>query len=903
MININHLRADFLFSQLWIVFLHTRDSLSHVYINTPYLVPVAILFLVLLFLFVIFRKCWNIKEQLQQQSVFLELTPPAFTDKTSYTTQQLFSVLHHLGSQKTFWDRMLGKKVLFSFEIASTKEQGIRYIVRTTIEEAQTIERTIVSYLPQVRVKRIDEYLENDNLSKAKVIEFKLRKHYAFPLSKQNVLNQHDPVAYITGMMTKLEPGELISFQIVVSPIKKNETELLSHKILRNEDVLGYLNKPQIPFYIQPFIIIFKTAFKLVHVATRELGWAITEVAHGASSQQNYIYNSLQQQNQLIAQRMKPARVLSSFEQETVMGIQQKIEQELFETTIRAFILVHDTDDRRERVQGIKSSLAPFSVPKYQSLKALYNFPPLLSDKLRLFNFKHRLLSLFSNKSASLLSVSEIADLYHFPYTQTTKTENIVKVQSKYLPAPLSLKNGRDLQVVFGQNTYGGTVTPIGLTQEERETHTYIIGRTGSGKTTLMFSMAKHDIESGEGIAFVDPHGDVSEDLLACIPENRKDDLIYLNPIDLKYPIGINLLELTPGLDEDEAELEKEVVCEGVISLFRKVFSSDEHTNAHRIEYVLRNTIYTAFTVETPTIFTIYDILNNPPFQKQVIKNLTDENLQNFWKYEFGKAGDYQVVKMVGGVTAKVGRFLFSPTAKRILEQGKSTINFDKIMNGGKILICNFSQGNMGEDTARLLGTTILTKIQQAALRRARLPKSKRKPFYLYVDEFQNFATLSFIKMLSEGRKYGLYVTIAEQSTSQQDDRNIVNVIFANVTTTICFRTANPVDEQLMLAQFSPYVEKGDIPNLPRYQFYIKISAINSEDPFSGETMFIETPKDKKKFEALIEASRKNWAIVYKRKPKEQKVISVDTAKTTQEKPDKTKPQINIAAGLPKKNK
>ena len=462
--------------------------------------------------------------------------------------------------------------------------------------------------------------------------------------------------------------------------------------------------------------------------------------------------------------------------------------------------MVENKQDQKERIRGIKSSLAPFSVPKYQSLYAKYNFPPFVTDKIRLFTFKHRLLSLFANKSSSLLAVGEISDLYHFPHTQITKTENIVKVYAKQLPAPLSLKNNRKLQVIFGENTYAGKATPIGLTKEERETHMYIIGRTGSGKTTLMYTMAKHDIENGEGMAFIDPHGDVSEELLATVPERRMNDLVYVNPLDLKHPIGINLLELTPGLDEDEAELEKEVVCEGVISLFRKVFSKDENTNAHRIEYILRNTIYTAFTIESPTIFTVYDLLNNPPFQKEVIRLLKDENLKNFWKFEFGRAGDYQVVKMVGGVTAKVGRFLFSPTAKRILEQKKSTINFDEIMNQGKILLCNFSQGNLGEDTARLLGTTVMTKIQQAALKRARLPKNKRKPFYLYVDEFQNFATLSFIKMLSEGRKYGLSVCIAEQSTSQQDDRNIVNTILANVTTVVCFRSANPIDEQCLLS-------------------------------------------------------------------------------------------------------
>jgi hypothetical protein len=605
--------------------------------------------------------------------------------------------------------------------------------------------------------------------------------------------------------------------------------------------------------------------------------------------------------------RIRPARVLSVFEQQEIESVQKKIDQLLFKCTIRVLVNVNKRQDQKDRIRGIKSSLAPFSVPKYQSLKALYNFPPLLIDNIRLITFRKRLLSLFSNSSSSLLSVSEIADLYHFPYSNTTKTENIVKVLSRKLPAPLSLKNERKLSVVFGKNSYDGTYTPIGLTSEERETHMYIIGRTGSGKTTLMFSMAKNDIEAGAGMAFIDPHGDVSQDLLACIPVKRLKDIIYVNPVDLKYPVGINLLELTPGLDEDEAELEKEVVAEGIISLFRKVFSKEENANAHRIEYVLRNTIYTAFTTKDPTIFTLYDILNNPPFQKQVVKNLTDENLKNFWKFEFGRAGDYQVVKMVGGVTAKVGRFLFSPTAKRILEQKKSTINFDDIMNQGKILICNFSQGNLGEDTARLLGTTILTKIQQAALRRSRLPKNKRKPFYLYVDEFQNFATNSFIKMLSEGRKYGLSVCIAEQSTSQQEDRNIVNNILANVTSVICFRSANPIDEQLMLTQFAPYIEKGDIANLPRYNFYIKLSALEPEEPFSGETLYIPVKKNTKKMETLIQASRNNYAIVYARHqaPQRKIVVNVQNPVTVSKDKniEKTGSKIKIKSGLPEQKR
>jgi ribosome recycling factor len=215
----------------------------------------------------------------------------------------------------------------------------------------------------------------------------------------------------------------------------------------------------------------------------------------------------------------------------------------------------------------------------------------------------------------------------------------------------------------------------------------YLIGQTGSGKSTAIYHMAKGDIQKGRGLAVVDPHGDLAEDLLSTVPESRIGDLIYLNPFDIKYPIGINLLELPSGLDEDEMELEKELACESVVSVFRRIFNKDENTDAHRIEYVLRNAIHTAFTVEDATIFTVYELLNNPTFQKKVISRLKDQNLRHFWKNEFGKAGNYQIVKMVSGVTAKIGRLLFSPIAKRILEQSKTILDhlhseFGKLQTG-----------------------------------------------------------------------------------------------------------------------------------------------------------------------------------------------------------------------------
>jgi len=235
-----------------------------------------------------------------------------------------------------------------------------------------------------------------------------------------------------------------------------------------------------------------------------------------------------------------------------------------------------------------------------------------------------------------------------------------------------------------------------------------------------------------------------------------------------------------------------------------------------------------------------------------------------------------QRVKMAAGITAKIGRFLFSASARRVLEQEKSTIDFDNIINEGKILICNFSKGLLGEDTSALFGTTVLAKLQLASLRRARLQAVDRKPFYLYVDEFQNFATTGFTQMLSEARKYRLFLTMAEQSTSQQDQQKLVDVILANVGTVVCFRSGSPADERMVLPLFSPYVEIGEIANLPTYCFYVRIAAVHSQEPMSGITLLLEDEGNADVAERVIKQSRKKYA------------KKIDTTKPVEVKPDES---------------
>lgn len=794
------------------------------------LIPFAV-FVIFIFLLRFVLRILSIKKSLNETSMLLELTPPSFTEKKSYTTDQLFSIIHELGNQRSFKDKLLGNKIRFSLEIVSTKNEGIRYLIRTSPKQINILKKSLLSYLPHLRVKVVNEYLpEQFGKTFHKIIEFKLSKHFAFSLKKQNELDKHDPIAYLTGQMTKLAPDELVSLQLVVTPTKSKRTKKIAKLISANGDVVKYLRTP-----------------------TFILRWIL--------------YNSY------LAPKTK-----SPSETEAVSLMDSKINQPLFETTIRLLMVFKDTDDLREREQGFKSSFSTFSANGYQALvtKKYLNIERV--KKILFFLFRKRVLSLWGN---SILSASEVSGIYHFPYTSMTHTENLVISHSKTLPAPLSLKNGKSLDVTFAKNSYGGTETEIGLTKEERARHIYIIGATGTGKSTMALSMAAQDIKDGKGLAVVDPHGDLAEILLNCIPKSRERDLIYFNPDDIKYPIGLNLLEITPGLDEDELLREKELITESVISLFRKVFSEVWSAHAHRLEYTLRNTIQTALTLEDPTLFTVYELLNNPDFQKKVTGTLEDENLKNFWKYEFGKAGDYQKVKMVGPVTARIGRFLFSPSAKRILEQKKSTINFDEIMDQGKILICNLSKGKLGEDNSEVLGIMVLTKIQLTALKRARQEQLKRKPFYLYVDEFQNFATPSFVQMLSEARKYGLNLTMIEQSTSQQKDKNLVNVLLANVGTVVTFRSANPEDEKMILPQFSHYVDPGEITNLPSFNFYMKIGALVPEEPFSGITVPLEIKVDKSKTERLIQLSRETNATVYQ-KPVSVKKAVVSKGNTSQ---------------------
>lgn len=808
------------------------------------LIVIAIfLALFLLYWSVIFiRSVMNRRYLKRRSMVWLELTPPASIEKTPESTMQLFSVIHGLRAARSLKERLLARAPVLDFEIVSTKRDGIRYLIEVEQSQADILQKAITAYIPDAKVKQIDYTppLAQD------VIEFKQQHHFILPLTMTRTFEQHDPLSYVTAAMTKLSDGEQLTMQLVVAPVKLNEASRLSRRILGNEDILKKVSHGG-----------FSKVGKISELFGSTMIAAVDTIGEVHSGSTSSYYKDKSSKDAAfqaqVQKRQRPARTLSAFELELMESMHQKVTQPLFQVSLR---VVANSNHAKEQLAALKSALDGYSVPPYQALHAKLRLPLVVGYQKRLAT--ERLPSLLKKRSL-ILSAGEVASLYHFPSSRISKTDNLITSLSRTLPAPVSLKKDPNFDVILGENIHHGVQTPIGLVEAERERHVYIIGGTGNGKTTMMQYSIVQDMQSGKGVAIIDPHGDMAETLLQQVPSERVNDVVYFNPDDLEYPIGLNLLELTPGIYGNELLREKDIITESVISVFRKIFS-EEDTGGHRIEYVLRNTIQTALTVEDATLFTVFDLLNDTKYRKKILKTLEDKNLINFWKNELGKAGDMQKVKMAAGITAKIGRFLFSASAKQILEQPKSTIDFDEIINSGKILICNFSKGLLGEDTSELFGITVLAKLQLASLRRARIPQKERRHFYLYVDEFQNFATASFVQMLSESRKYKMFMVMAEQSTSQQKDQQMVSIILANVGTVISFRSGNPEDERLLLPLFAPYVEQGEMSNLPAYNFYAKLSAVRSQEPLSGQTLLLEDDGSVEVARRAIELSRKLFA-------------------------------------------
>lgn len=784
---------------------------------------------------------------LKKKYVFLEIKSTDRALKSPLSTNQLFTALHSLQKPHIWWQRLFGVKTMISLEIVSNKNDGIRYIFRLPEELSSITRKTLLAYLPGIEVREVGDYLDENftSDSRSTIRELILKKSFIFPIQEHLNLELHDPIAYITAQMTKLTPDERIALQVICNPIhglthprSSNYVYEINTRLLNNEDLLKFLNRSSILEYLETLSLI--AAFICLTPLTLT-NWLISKSNNPLPT---WLFAHQEQGNR--PQGKNSAELHSQ--------IAHKVSQSLFECTIRVCITSRNSG---KRLQGITSSVAVFNTPN-QAFKLKLSLGSLLKSntiqKLYRYCYQQRL----SVQSNVILSIGDLTSLYHFPYTLTTKTEDLLLVKSPSLPPPLSLKKSNtELDITFAANTYGETTVPIGLTLEERRRHVYIIGATGTGKTTILQHMIHQDLNKGNGLAVIDPHGDLSEKLLGIIPENRIEDVVYFDPYDIEYPIGLNVLEIPPGLTDVELQREKDFITSTLISIFHKLY--DARYSGPRMEHILRNVVLTALELENPTLFTVYRLLTDKKYRKEITSELKDEILSTFWKNEFDKLGSFQKAEMISPITNKLGRFYTTGITRNILNQPKSKLNFDQILNEGKILICNLSKGKIGEDTAYFLGSLLTAKIQLTALRRVHIQEDKRKDFFLYIDEFQNFATMSFAQVLSEARKYRLGVILAHQNTVQIE-KDLLETIIGNTGTIVSFRTTSPTDEYKLLPIFTPEVDKGQIANLPSYHFYIKINALQPQATFSGKIENFNIPHNLQIKTLVLQNSRANFA-------------------------------------------
>ena len=400
----------------------------------------------------------------------------------------------------------------------------------------------------------------------------------------------------------------------------------------------------------------------------------------------------------------------------------------------------------------------------------------------------------------------------------------------------------------FGETNFRNIRKKFGIKPDDRRRHVYAVGKTGMGKTAMLENMAVQDIKEGRGLAFVDPHGEAAENLLDFVPKNRVKDVVYFNPADLDYPIAFNIME--------KVSLEKRhLVAGGLMGVFKKIWPD---VWSARMEYILNNCILALLEYPGSTLLGINRMLADPDYRKKIIEKVDDPVVKAFWLQEFARYTQRYETEATAAIQNKIGQFISAPLIRNIIGQKHSSIDMRKVMDEGKILILNLSKGKIGEDASRLLGALLITKLQLAAMSRVDIPEEERKDFFLYVDEFQNFATESFVNILSEARKYRLALILAHQYIAQMEE-TVRDAVFGNIGTLISFRVGAE-DADFLEKEFLPEFNASDLVNLTKYNIYLKLMIDGiAGRPFSAETLIpYEKPKESNK-EKIIESSRKKY--------------------------------------------
>lgn len=707
--------------------------------------------------------------------------------------------------EEGYKNKFYGQRHL-AFEIIAVPG-SIHFYVAVPVSLQEIVQKAILTAYPGARLEEAEDYnLFNPQSKDAGVAggELHLKNSAVYPIGTYKTIEK-DPLEAVINTLTSLEPGEGAGVQLLLRPATRNWVKEAAETVRKRRqgaqagikfgpmDLLRAAIKPQVP-----------------------------------------------------EETVREDKQLSNLELAQLEAVEEKTRHAGYDALVRVVVSTPMASRSDQLLRQVVSSFALYEAPGLNGFK----FSPAknVDEFVTAFIFRFFPPELNSN----ILNAVELATIFHLPDSQFTPSSQVERLASKEVDGPPSVPT---TGLLLGYNEFRGVRKEIRLSPEDRRRHTYIIGQTGTGKSTLLENLALQDMQAGNGFAFIDPHGDTAEKLLGLVPKERAEDVVYFNPADMDYPLGLNLFEYTDDQQKDF------LVQEAINMLYRLYDPGHTGIIGPRYEHWFRNAALTLMAdpagstfIEIPKVFT------DAAYLKSKFKYLKDPTVIDFWTKEMAQTSDYHKSEMLGWFVSKFGAFANNQMMRNIIGQTKSAFNLRDIMDKKKILIVNLSKGRVGELNSQLLGMILVTKIQAAAMARADTDMAQRPDFCLYVDEFQNFSTDSFADILSEARKYNLNLIVANQYIGQLTEQ-IRGAVFGNVGSMVSLRVS-PEDAEALVKQFEPVFEASDLGKLPNGHAVLRlmIGGVPSQ-PFSMAILPPITTSRPELKEALHQLSQAKYGL------------------------------------------
>ncbi len=726
----------------------------------------------------VFREQKNFERGLKMVPLLIHLPPPSddtdvgqrdvrdVVDENISKAQILYNIIAST-IQKGLKSKFYGQRH-FTFEIVGTKG-FVYFYAAVPVALVEIVEQAVVSAYPAARLEEVAEHNIFSPVGKISATvggELTLKEHFAYPIATYQDMKR-DAMQSLLNALSTLDKEDGVGIQILMRPAnpewRKEASAVASKKRKGKEGKKGA-----------------EQAFSL----TRQLITAFVKPPEEKGGDKG---------------GDKPE--LSSLDQAVLDSIDDKTRHAGYEVLIRVVASSNISQRAQTVLNSVVAAFALYDAPgkngfKYAPAKDIERF--VTAYILRFFPPENK---------KNILNSVELATLFHFPDQRNIPTSQLARQASKQVDGP---RNVSDEGLLLGYNIFRGSKKPIRIALQDRQRHMYVVGQTGTGKSTFLENLALQDMLSGGGFAFIDPHGDTAEKLLSMVPRERTEDVIYFCPADMDYPIGLNLFEFhTPE--------QKDFLIQEAINMLYKLYDP-QHQGiiGPRYEHWFRNAALTLMSdPEGSTFIDIPKVFTDNKYAKQKLAHVKDQTVLDFWNKEMASTSDYHKSEVLGWFVSKFGAFLSNEMMRNIIGQTKSSFNLREVMDDKKILLVNLSKGRTGELNSKLLGMIFVMKFQAAAMSRANVPESERGDFCLYVDEFQNFSTDSFATIMSEARKYHLNLVVANQFTTQLSEE-IRDAVFGNMGTIVAFRVGqNDVD--ILSKYFQPAFDAEDLLRVPNY--------------------------------------------------------------------------------------